>query len=251
MPYPVAAESAKVGEINPALIVAGSETFDLVNDQQCLPEAAPHMQFRLTYAGPLKAQQNRAVDGKKDRKSDHKHALRLAFHEQLKRLWEITPHLARGQRDDDGMNWVNGENRFATYKAEDLAKKHNLFGWNFVPLITKELDLVCSLDILLLRPDGGSGVVSGDIDNRLKVLFDALQIPDANQEYQERGHLEDDAPLYVLLENDMYIENLKVETDRMLQIESINKSDLVNFVRLIINVKVRPFNVRNDNYHFT
>jgi hypothetical protein len=62
-----------------------------------------------------------------------------------------------------------------------LASKHALYGWNFVPLVTAELSLLCNLEILMLRRvDPGKLIQSsGDIDNRIKTLFDALQIPDA------------------------------------------------------------------------
>jgi hypothetical protein len=52
-------------------------------------------------------------------------------------------------------------------------------GYNFVPLVTERLLLLCRLDVLFLRPDPpGSLIKSGDIDNRLKTLFDALRMPE-------------------------------------------------------------------------
>ena len=46
----------------------------------------------------------------------------------------------------------------------------------FVPLVTREMDVVAELSIIMLRPEIPGQLVTqgGDIDNRLKTLFDAL-----------------------------------------------------------------------------
>ena len=68
-----------------------------------------------------------------------------------------------------------------------LAAKYSLDGWNFVPFVTEELNLICGLDILFLRPSAPGQLVSGgDLDNRLKTLFDALRIPEASERYADR-----------------------------------------------------------------
>ena len=55
-------------------------------------------------------------------------------------------------------------------------------GYLFTPVVTTRLNLIAHLDILFLRPGNPGSLIThgGDIDNRLKTLFDALQIPDAN-----------------------------------------------------------------------
>ena len=54
-----------------------------------------------------------------------------------------------------------------------------MFGYNFVPLVTRDLELLCSIEILFLRFGDPGGVINrvGDLDNRLKTLFDALTMP--------------------------------------------------------------------------
>jgi hypothetical protein len=108
--------------------------------------------------------------------------------------------------------------------------------------VTKDLGLVCGLDILFLRPEPpGSVVQSGDLDNRLKTLFDALRMPgpDANE---LAGNLpeSDEVPFYCLVEDDKSISQISVQTDTLLQPigESYNKHD----ARLIIKVRIRPTN---------
>jgi hypothetical protein len=48
----------------------------------------------------------------------------------------------------------------------------------FLPLVSSKLKLAAELDVLFLR-SGRAGVLrgQGDIDNRLKVLFDGLSVP--------------------------------------------------------------------------
>jgi hypothetical protein len=70
------------------------------------------------------------------------------------------------------------------YSIDALAILFSMFGYRFVPLVTLDLELLCNIEILFLRFGNPGGVINrvGDIDNRLKTLFDALSMPrDANQ----------------------------------------------------------------------
>ena len=66
--------------------------------------------------------------------------------------------------------------------ASGIADHFAQFGFRWSPLIDERYGLACALDILFLRRDEPGNVIKsgGDIDNRLKVLFDALRTP-ANQ----------------------------------------------------------------------
>jgi hypothetical protein len=82
-------------------------------------------------------------------------------------------------------------------------------------LVIEELSLSCRLDILFLRSDrAGSLIKSGDIDNRLKTLFDALRMPESKAElggYEKP--IDDEDPFFVLLQDDKLITHISVETD--------------------------------------
>jgi hypothetical protein len=114
------------------------------------------MNVRLIYNGPLKAQ---SQDSPRPRE---KQQIRLAMHPQLKRLWE--------QRRSALTIMPLGST------LTKIAADFNRCGYDFVPLVSSELRLVCTLDILLLRREEPGGVIQGggDLDNRLKTLFDAL-----------------------------------------------------------------------------
>jgi hypothetical protein len=224
----------------------------LMSDPYNEPEDGPYMQFRLTYEGLLLSTQKDPVSTQRDAKADHKHTIRQAFHTQLKRLWDITLFLKTGNRSGPSSLLLSGGQAGAVapvYDRDSLAAKHSHFGWNFVPLVTQDLELICGLDILFLRPHPpGTVLQSGDIDNRLKTLFDSLRIPTANEEYSQRGPEPSERPFYCLLEDDRLITKVSVETDQLLQYISINSD--VNDVRLVITVTLRPYEMHLGNIQF-
>jgi hypothetical protein len=197
------------------------------------------MEFRLIYSGELFAttQGNRRVD--------HKHSIRKLLHPQLKQLWAIAPRLDRDYAED--MVFETGIPAGVSHTVESLAKRFSRLGYSFVPLVTRELGVYCELDILFLRPDPPGGVVeSGDIDNRMKTLFDAISMP------REAVHLGryvapavDEVPFFCLVEDDSVITKLTVETDRLLSPMS-GKND----VHLVITVRLRPISITMANMAF-
>jgi hypothetical protein len=56
---------------------------------------------------------------------------------------------------------------------DDLASRFARFGYRFVPLVTRDLELLCNIEILFLRQGSPGEIINrtGDIDNRLKTLF--------------------------------------------------------------------------------
>ena len=147
----------------------------------------PIMEFQLTYDGPLYAAQRDINPGQRDNRRDHKHDIRKVFGRQLNRLWETNSFLKSGRQAGEFRITKSIDEDIHPYNREDLARQFCQFGFNFVPLVTRELNLICGLEILFLRPSiPGNLIRAGDIDNRLKVLFDALKIPSAEEKYADR-----------------------------------------------------------------
>ncbi len=97
------------------------------------------------------------------------------------------------------------------------------------------LKFICQLDITILWPEE-LGVISGcggDIDNRLKTLFDALQCPDINQVKPVKQSFVDKQPFFCLLENDKLITSVNIKTHTLLRSE--NETD----VSVLIHVMVK------------
>lgn len=220
----------------------------LLDDPYNQPDEGCFMQFRLTYEGLLLATQRDPLTGQQDKRGSHKHDIRQVFHAQLKRFWEIVPYLKEGGGSGPSA-LVTGGVPILPQDMNSIAERHSLYGWNFVPLVTQELNLLCGLDILFLRPDRPGVVLrSGDIDNRLKTLFDALRIPEANESYHERGRGPDEQPFFCLLEDDKLITKVSVETDQLLQFVTPRRD--MNEVRLVITVTLRPYELHLGNMRF-
>jgi hypothetical protein len=205
------------------------------------------MEFRLTYEGPLVSTQRDPVCGQsmKPQQRENKHDIRKALHPQLKRLWELTPFLNSGERSGPSVRILEQSPSSLVYNREALATRYSMFGFNFVPLVTKELSLRCGLDILFVRPDSPGDVVwHGDLDNRLKTLIDACRIPEPNEEYVNRTPAHDEKPMYCLLSDDRLITKLAVETDQLLKVNAPNE------VKLIITVSLRPYDTNLGNMQF-
>lgn len=179
-----------------------------------------------------------------------KHVIRRAFHSQIKQLWKSNSQLmrlatGRGISDlPEGGN-LNDE---ATGEAARLAffnRIGNLYqrgNHRFVPLIEQSLCLRVSIDILFLRRDQHPLIKQGgDIDNRLKTLFDAFRVPDTTAGLGGVPS-EDEDPFFVLLQDDKLISEIKVNTDNLLMLPQKNVIDAKDAF-LVIDVKLKPTDI--------
>jgi hypothetical protein len=88
------------------------------------------------------------------------------------------------------------------------------------------------MDMLVNHQPGSIFTHAGDLDNRIKTLFDALRVPrgkDEIQHYQPTGDC-----CYCLMEDDALIDTLAVRMKRLNEAQPDPQ-----FVRLHINVTVR------------
>jgi hypothetical protein len=99
-----------------------------------------------------------------------------------------------------------------------------------------------------LRRDHPGNLVSygGDIDNRLKTLFDALRMPNTCDELAGVPPEADEDPFYVLLEDDALITKVSVTTDRLL-LPPVGEEH-INDVQLVIVVGVNVIAVTYDHW---
>jgi hypothetical protein len=207
------------------------------------------MKFTLTYDGELRSQG----------RPKEKWAIRQHVDPQLRELWKITPSLA----DITYARHVPVTPGFPIWDIHHSADKNlplssppddtwidviapiERGGKKFIPIVRESLALNCGLKILFLRKEApGKVYQGGDLDNRLKTLFDALAIPTADQ-------IPKDDPLipettYCLLEDDSLIAGCSIETHRLLSMPDGSSHD----VRLIIEVDVRVTKPRNYNHFF-
>ena len=186
-----------------------------------------NVRFRMTYEGDLK--HNGGVD--------HIHTIRKKFHLQLKRLWEIHPMLL----------WRN-QGTGAERHAEKLADRYERGAYRFVPLASDlcvseygEAPPIVSLDILFLRSGPPGGLRNtGDIDNRLNTIFDALRMPTQTQELGSyKTPEEGENPFYVLMHDDKIVGNVSIVTDTLLEPTPGQALYSTHDARIIIAVEIQ------------
>jgi hypothetical protein len=204
------------------------------------------MKFTLTYDGELKASGNSP-------KPKEKWTIRQALHPQLMELWQTHPVLSRTDPriPAEGGYWSIEQHHSvqpsdpSPPKPEEirLCAPINVGRANFVPLVRNSMALVCHLDILFLRKEEPGKLVQkgGDLDNRIKTLFDGLRMPKRDELRFASDPIE--SPFHCLLEDDALITGFRVTTGHLLTRPNGN----IKEVRLVIDVTVKVTHVRQYN----
>ena len=215
------------------------------------------MEFRLLYSGKVLGA------SRTNSRPELKHEIRKVFHPQLRRLWithnELLLRLQRGafetarqrllampnsaRRNEAHRDYLNGphndRNVYIPEGIKVLGAEWQRCGYEFIPLVSRKYSLRCSLDILFLRPEEpGFLIESGDLDNRVKTVFDALRMPSTLSETAGVGPTEDEKPFYCLLEDDKLISEVRVTTDQLLLLPH-ERELKPNDAFLVITVKTK------------
>jgi hypothetical protein len=205
------------------------------------------MKFTLTYDGELRS------NGKPKKKWE----MRQQISPQLQELWRVDPVLNQVLRrrliPRHGYMQIDTHHTLESYLAPhtsggtdnmDLCEPIGRGAWKFIPLIRNSLSLRGGLRVTFLRKEAPGRVYQGgDMDNRLKTLFDALSVPNLDQVVGEPAS---DPTVYCLFEDDSLIAGLSVETGRLLTRPDSSEHE----VRLIIEVDVRVVQARVYNQLF-
>jgi hypothetical protein len=164
------------------------------------------MQFTLVYQGEL------PPNGDKK----EKWRIRREIEPQLRKLWDLAPFNTLSRyRDHD-------------YQSDDHYVGHSFQGVEYIPCVTKKLDLRAELDVQLFSSAQPGGLIHhGDIDNRMKTLLDALSRPQHKQQIPARAGVSDDGRLYCLLDDDSLITKITVTNGRLLTLPEGSKQALV------------------------
>ena len=171
------------------------------------PAWSPMQKLTLFYRGELKSNGD----------AKHKHAIRSVFHLQLERhfmdkhenLYEkVTGEVPEAQQNEDFI---------ATHLNRVERAPHLFYPLALVGLV--------ELDITMLRPGPMGQILAGggDIDNRLKTLFDALQVPDANQSKVVSGS----EKMHCLMADDKLVSRVNVRTSQLLDVPTESREVVV------------------------
>ena len=195
------------------------------------------MEFRLLYSGD-----QLFADGD----AAQKHAIRRVFHPQIKQLWKSDSKLSR-LAADRGFYFLpqgtdpNGKGTGDLARQAHFERMGNSYprgDFRFVPLVEEENVLRVSIDILFLRRDQHPLIMAGgDIDNRLKTLFDAFRVPSRSEGLDTP--LDGEDPFFVFLQDDKLICDISVTTDNILLLPDSARANSRD-VFLVIHVKLKP-----------
>jgi hypothetical protein len=151
---------------------------------------------------------------------DNKHEIRKYFRSQLHSLWDDPP--------TDLYSCRVGGDVFPSIK-----------GISFQPTIYQRC-ATCELDIMILsRSKPGSLIHDGDLDNRLKNLFDALRLPKLN-ELPDNLEEDQNTTFEVLLEDDRSITDFRVRSATLLIPK--RPDEPLCYAEITIEVKIRTPN---------
>src|SRR5262249_17000392 len=143
--------------------------------------------------------------------------IRQAMSPQLEELWSFKPAL-QGESDQLvhwEQTWVPDHGNQNVMRSTVRPKSYGqpadrrallrqpdvIDGLEYLPLVRSELHLSCTIDILFLRNGDPGSIISnaGDLDNRIKNLFDGLRVPEDND---QRPPDVGTGLIYCLLEDD-------------------------------------------------
>jgi hypothetical protein len=211
----------------------------------------PLMKFTLRYDGDLPSNGRPA----------QKWAIRNQIHTQLAELWRIDPTLQEVQHKCHAstVGYLQYEIHHSVPEfrpAYEPDPKGNSV-WllepivrgdrQCLPLVRTTLALKCALRIAYLRKDDPGYVYqAGDLDNRLKTFFDALQVPNPDQMDGAPSLDKIPNPMYCLLEDDKLITGFEIESHQLLARAPQSKND----VSIIVQVDVRVVRPRVYNQMF-
>lgn len=207
------------------------------------------MRFTLVYHGPLPASANKAKTAEVAR-------IRVELSKQLQYLWKTHPALSA--LADYGFD-IDPEQKLQMFHAPEPSRLKHIYRSNpqkivrlidpirvgeknYHPLVRKSLHLNCELKILFLRQDDPGSLITqgGDLDGRVKTLFDALRMP-SEQEQSIAPPFSDE--IYCLMESDTLVAAVDVDTDRLL----FPETEYPNEVHAVIEVSLRVLRVEPYN----
>ena len=207
-----------------------------------------HMKFTLVYQGSLRSSGNSS-------KPNDVREIREKLSEQLEFLWSNNKSLEAlkvdaykdPRLDSSDSGWasipriaVNGVDPSPEFQC--LIDPITVDNREYLPLVRKSLDLACEINVQFLRQEEPGNVMTqgGDMDGRIKTLFDALQMPTPGHKSIDNNASD---RLYCLMENDSLVKDFSVSSERLLFPETKSDSE----VFLVVEVQLIVLRVRQTN----
>lgn len=200
------------------------------------------MELSLRYRGLLPAAGT-------DKRVREKHAIRQELSSQIESYCEQSHRLKRLIADVGKLQTPKREkDQFDVERPLSDGSKFwwrwPLCGYNFVPLVTQVLEAHVELRMRLYRKNVGILFQGGDLDNRLKTFFDALQVPKEESQVPKGERVSSKEaewlPIFCLLDNDNLITKLSIESFKLLMKVPKEFEGAPNYVELDLDVVIHP-----------
>ena len=184
--------------------------------------------------------------------AEEKHAIRLQLHSQLQAYWQKDSRLRDISKDLKSLQVPTlKSSRFEVIRPIQGQKnffwRYPLCGHNFVPLGTSVRESHCHLSLRFYRRTEDEGILfhGGDIDNRLKTFFDALQVPQASEQMptstrNPQGDQKEWPAMFCLVDNDRSITKLTIESFILLTGIPSECKHPENYAEIDIDVEIVP-----------
>jgi hypothetical protein len=194
------------------------------------------MHFTLKYRGDLLGRSSGTGGRVRE-----KQAIRRYLHPQLQELWRTDVNRLAGI-DLKTLQTPILKGGVMDVERPILGLQYFFFrlplgGFNFVPLVTAPQEAHCHLALRLHRPTKPGSILfgGGDLDNRLKVLFDALRIPTSVEEIGDDRPAQEGEVFFCLLADDQLITRVSIESFRLLGPDRYGE----NYVEMDLDVTVQ------------
>jgi hypothetical protein len=206
------------------------------------------MEFRLIYRGPLPCETSRRSGEHRIKMLEAKQKIRAFLHPQIKEYWHSHPSMKIPGSPFTAQYTEKGLSFWDFYANQNKVTSSSDHIHRFVPLITEGSYHGCAVNVLFLRRDTPNGALmhQGDLDNRIKVLFDALRMPKESQEIEDLPQSPDCNPCFCLMKDDKYIDHVSVTTDRILT--PMETGEAIDDVLIVIHVIARVVNDERSFY---
>jgi hypothetical protein len=168
-----------------------------------------------------------------------KSRIRAAVHPQIRDFWLSHPSSSFPSSPVTAKFTEKGLPFWEYYSDQHKVVSASKHIHRFAPLITERVYNGCSVSVLFLRRDTPNTplIHQGDLDNRMKVLFDALRMPQKPLEIEDSLQPTDQNPCFCLVEDDKYIDHVSITTDRLLV--PLQAGESIEDVLVVIHVVAR------------
>lgn len=159
----------------------------------------------LTYRQEVPSEQQDS-----DKQIAAKQKIRRGFSNQLRKHWREQAPLLEWYSKGLPIA-VHTENQPCRVQGDSPFFRANICGFSVIPLVSYVNGLTCELKMSFLGEGRSLLMRTGDLDNRVKVVFDALRMPHNTGEVPGSMFGKNDEDLFCLLEDDSLITKFSVE----------------------------------------